>query len=390
VAELTRVFLPRENVNDESYLVAGVGVENGSLVRKGEVLFTCEGSKSTFEVESPAAGHAYHALAAGATLPVGALLAVVSPTALSEPEQRAALAPEAETPAASGQVTRPESGPAEGPLPRFTRKAAQLAEAHGLDARAFLGRQSVTQADVEAYLASRQVSAAPAPKGSGGAGLEVLIYGGGGHATMCIDLLRRLACFRVVGIIDDRLEIGSQVMGVPVVGTSEDLRRLHDGGVRFAVNGVGGVPDTRTRRATFDRLKAVGFVLPNLIHPTAIVEPSAVLGEGNHVMAGALVGSQARLGDDCVVNSGAIVSHDCDLRDHAHVAPGAVLGGGVLVGEGALVGMGVSVYMRVRIGEWSVVTNGVSLFADVPPHTAVKRQQDLTMIPRQPRSDDSH
>jgi sugar O-acyltransferase (sialic acid O-acetyltransferase NeuD family) len=395
MAELTEVVLPRANVNDEAYVLTDILVSSGSRVRKGSVLFTCEGSKSTFDVDSPATGHVYHALTVGSNLPVGVVLGIISETELSESEQNIVLRrtqsePPGQSPSPAAHAARDlvQTGAA---LPRFSRKARELLEASNLDPHQFQGRQTITEADVEAFIASQHretvdgvapetVLGIVAPTRPVTTGLKIIIYGAGGHATMCIDLLRRLASYHIVGLVDDKLAVGTEVMGVPVIGPKDILRQLHDGGIRLAVNAVGGVPNTESRQRTFDNLTEVGFVLPNLIHPTAIVEPSAELGAGNHIMAGAIVGSRVKLHDNCVVNTGAIVSHDSVLESHSHVAPGAVLAGGVRVGEGALVGMAVSVYMGARIGERAVVTNGVSVFGDVPAKAVVKRRDEMNLV----------
>jgi hypothetical protein len=53
----------------------------------------------------------------------------------------------------------------------------------------------------------------------------IVIYGGGGHGKMVIDLLRARGAYQVVGIIDDGLNSGSMIMGVPVLGGANVLAR---------------------------------------------------------------------------------------------------------------------------------------------------------------------
>lgn len=192
---------------------------------------------------------------------------------------------------------------------------------------------------------------------------------------MCIDILRAVGGWHIAGILDSRLPPGSRVLGVPVLGPDTDAAfgRMAQCDVRFAVCGIGLVERHRERHRLYDRLKAFGFELPNLVHPQASVERSATLGDGNQVMAQAVVGSDARIGSGCIVNAGSIVSHDCRIGDHVHVAPGAVLAGGVHVGARTLIGMGATVYLRARIGDDVVVVNGVDVQADVESRAIVRR-----------------
>lgn len=217
---------------------------------------------------------------------------------------------------------------------------------------------------------SQQHPAAPRAQGTT-AGDSVIIVGGGGHARMCIDLIRQQQVFQIAGIVDDGMDEGAEVLGVPVIGPLDLLEVMRAEGIALAVNGIGAATNHPFRAEVFDRIKAAGFALPNLVHPKAAVEPSAVLGEGNQIMAGAVVGSCVSIGDNCIVNSGAVISHDSVLADNVHIAPGAILAGGVTVCEDTLVGMGVTVFLGVTIGSRVVIMNGQDVFSDVCAGTLV-------------------
>jgi len=216
------------------------------------------------------------------------------------------------------------------------------------------------------------------PTGGNTPGAKVVIVGGGGHAKMCIDVVRQQQVLQVVGILDDGIDEGVQVLGVPVLGPLDRLEQLRADGIGLAVNGIGAVTRHPFRSEVYARIKAAGYALPNIAHPHAAIEPSVVLGEGNQIMAGAVVGSAARIGDNCIVNSNAVVSHDSVLADNVHVAPGALLAGGVHVGSNTLIGMGVTVFMGVHIGENVVVVNGQHVFCSIPSGTVCSQLRSVS------------
>lgn len=195
---------------------------------------------------------------------------------------------------------------------------------------------------------------------------HILIYGGGGHAKSVIDLIRANGAYHIAGIVDDGLEVSSQVMGIPVLGGGSILGSLAEQGLELAVNAVGGIGAPEKRIAVFEKLKLSGFAFPNLIHPRAVVEPTVKVGDGTQVFALAYVGSDSTIGFGCILNYGSITSHDCHLGDYVNLSPGATLAGGVKVGDCSQIGMRVTINLdlivgsNVRVGNGATVKQGIS------------------------------
>jgi acetyltransferase EpsM len=200
----------------------------------------------------------------------------------------------------------------------------------------------------------------------------LIIFGGGGHGKTVIDLVRAMGTYRIVGVIDDGLPPGSDVIGAPVLGGANELEEWYSRGVRLAVNAVGGIGNVGIRLKIFDILANAGFVCPVVVHPTAVVERSAALEAGVQVLAQAYVGSAARVGFGTLLNSGAIVSHDCVLGRVVNLSPGATLAGNVVVEDHAQIGMRATVNMHITVGERALLGNGCTVKEDVPAGTRVR------------------
>jgi UDP-N-acetylglucosamine acyltransferase len=63
------------------------------------------------------------------------------------------------------------------------------------------------------------------------------------------------------------------------------------------------------------------------VHPTAIVDPAAALGEGVRIGPYCMVGPDVRLGDRVVLTAHVVIEGVTELGDDAYVHPFAVLGG---------------------------------------------------------------
>ncbi len=371
--EITPVIVGKEVVSDDRYIVASVCFSDGERVQQGDIIGSFETSKSVIDIEAPAAGFVFYNVAVDEDLLVGTVFAAISPSATIDADYFAVFRQNE----LEEVVPSDPEGDAASDV-RFTKSARALLDQHGLNAADFAGRAIVRESDVLEHLnSSASGTTSNAVSQSDGTneasfGNEVVIIGGGGHAKICIDILRQMKTYRIAGIVDAGRTVSSQTMGVPVIGNEEQLEELFSRGLRFAVVGFGALSKPRLRQAAFDRLKKIGFVIPNLIHPSAIIEPSVRLGEGIQIMAGAMIGSDARVGNNCIINSGSIVSHDCKLANNVHVTPGGILAGSVEIGENTLIGMGATILMNVEIGADVVINNGARVAKNVADGAIVK------------------
>lgn len=358
----TPISVPKEMVNDDSYLIVSLAAGPGERVEAGQVLAELETSKASFSVASPATGYFYPSFEAGQMAPVGGSLGCIA----------AAVRDAAVSACAAGE----DSSAATTPDPRFSLAAWELFLGGGLPLHVFDGFAHVRKADVEAALKSPSaatVSTSILPDLSKNGGQDsVVLLGGGGHARECIDIIESAGLLRIAGIVDTRAAPGSMIDGYPVLGDNAILDGLPAAGHNQLILAYGISGSQKARGEHFAQLIGRGFQFPSVVHARAAVNRHARLGSCVQVMAGALIGSQAGIGDGCIVNSNAVVSHDCLLADNVHVAPGALLAGGVRVGRDTVIGMGATVYMRVRIGSGVIIYNGANVFADVPDGTTVR------------------
>lgn len=189
----------------------------------------------------------------------------------------------------------------------------------------------------------------------------VVIIGGGGHAKVVIESLR--AAGETVAAIVDADPTPRAVLGVPVIGDDLALADLRGQGLSKLFVAIG---DNRLREKLGRKAREQGFVLVNAIHPSAVISPSAQLGEGVAVMAGVAINADSRIGDLAIINTGAVVDHDCVLGAACHLGPASALAGGVTLGERAFLGVGARAIPGVRVGADTIVGAGGVVVRDLP------------------------
>lgn len=358
MTDAIQVLIPLLNPNEPELQLAAVAVTEGERVSQGQLVCTLESTKSATELYAEREGYIIGlAAAVGDTLRAGATLCWIAKQvdwSPSEPEMLPA----------PTELGKPDGL-------RITAPARQLATRLGIELSGLPVGPLITEASLLSLQTTGSLSDFEPPDVTEERG-EVLIYGGGGHGKSVLDLIRTLQGYEVVGFIDDRLKQGTEIMGVQVFGSGDDLAGFLDSGIRLAVNAVGGVGDMMSRVGVFQKLITAGFLFPSLIHPTAFVESSAVIEAGVQIFPQAYVGSEARVGFGSIINTGAIVSHDCQLSRYVNIAPGACLAGDVRVGKNVLVGMSVTVNLSVNVGDSARIGNSAVIKGDVPREKVVR------------------
>lgn len=186
----------------------------------------------------------------------------------------------------------------------------------------------------------------------------ILIVGSAGHAKVVIDIVQQQARYAVAGLLDRFRAVGEMTAGIPVVGGEEDLPALVESlGIRGLIVAIG---DNHVRATVAARVSELCPALPfvSAIHPRASVAPSALLGAGTVVAAGATINPDARVGAHCIVNTQASLDHDCSMGEGASLAPGVLVGGGCQIGRQSAIGIGAVLKHGVTIGEYAVVGAG--------------------------------
>jgi UDP-perosamine 4-acetyltransferase len=192
----------------------------------------------------------------------------------------------------------------------------------------------------------------------------LVVIGAGGHAKVVVELARSCG-FEVMGCLDAD-DTPRLVVGAPVIGKDEMASSLLSDGVRMAALGIG---NNRVRQRIAVELEALGFALPALISPNAVVSPSAEVERGAIVMPGAVLNAECHIGPFSIVNTSASVDHDCRLGTAVHVAPGSRLAGSVVIGDRAMIGVGSAVAPEVSIGADATLGAGATAILNIPPKT---------------------
>lgn len=195
---------------------------------------------------------------------------------------------------------------------------------------------------------------------------SLIILGNGGHASVLIEtLLKQEQGYEIIGFTTPIME--DNVFGLVYLGPDEVIYNYNPQEVNLVL-GLGMLGPSSAREKTFKHFKEKGYFFKSIIHPTAIISPSAQLGEGVQIMAGAIVQTGTSIADNTIINTGAIIDHDGQIGAHVHIAPGTKVSGAVKIGNGTHIGTGTTIIQGIHIGEKCLIGAGSVVVKELHHH----------------------
>ena len=195
----------------------------------------------------------------------------------------------------------------------------------------------------------------------------LLVIGPGGHARVVIDAALESG-FTLRGIIDPAFSgEEEQILGIPVLGNAELLNDFDPELFDIAI----AIGSNQKREIWIQRVTSLGYNLPPIVHPTAIVSKHVNIGAGVFINAGVIINAMAKIGVGSIINTGATIDHDTSIGRAVHVGPGCRISGRVKVGAGTFIGTGSSIIDYINIGDEVMIGAGSVIIKDIESHATV-------------------
>jgi UDP-perosamine 4-acetyltransferase len=171
------------------------------------------------------------------------------------------------------------------------------------------------------------------------------------------------------GVIDPALEVGSNILGVPIVA----LETLFNQPVNCVslVNGIGGRNENSRRNEVFIEYKEQGFRFIGVTHPNAHIARNCQIHPSVQVMARSVIQQQTTVEENSVINTACVIEHDCHIGESSFLGPRVVLGGRVRIDVSVFVGAGAVVLPGITLGASSTIGAGAVVTRDVPAGVTV-------------------
>lgn len=140
----------------------------------------------------------------------------------------------------------------------------------------------------------------------------LIILGAGSHGAEVKEIAKMLRIFGRIDYLDD------DTSKEGVIGTWQDAAKFREN-YGCAIVAVG---NRKLRELWLSQLTEMGYVIPTLVHPTAVISESAQIGAGTVVCANATIGTNAKLGVGCIISSSVTVARGATVEDWSHIDTG--------------------------------------------------------------------
>lgn len=172
-----------------------------------------------------------------------------------------------------------------------------------------------------------------------------------------------LSGYNIVGFFDDYFGFPIVFNGLPLMGSIGNIFDMRDKYDSIII-GVG-YKHFQVRALLYQTLKENHIPLAIIIHNTAYVDNTALLGEGTVVQANVTIDKGCIVGNNVFINICSTIAHDSYIGDHSFLAPCVAVAGATRVGICSFIGTNATIINRLQITGNVVIGAGAVVTKDI-------------------------
>ena len=135
----------------------------------------------------------------------------------------------------------------------------------------------------------------------------------------------------------------------------------------FAASGMGGM--NFVRLGLFSQAKQRGFKCETFIHPSAVVDPNATVGQNCYVGENVVIEAAARIDFNAVIGARSVIAYGAKVGSSAWIGANCFLGAASSVGSHCVIDVGVMIAAGVKVGKFCNLQIARNYSVDVPDKT---------------------
>lgn len=202
--------------------------------------------------------------------------------------------------------------------------------------------------------------------------MVLAFYGASGLGMECSSLAERInerenRWTQFVFVDDDTSKVGEMLLGYPIMTFDKALETYGKENMEFMV----AVGEVAVKKVIYEKLKAQGCKLTNLIHFESSIHRSVKIGEGVMIGKNAAIGPMVVIGNNVLIRGNTVLGHEASLGDNVEMCAFSIVGGNTAVGKDTFIGLHSCLREGIKIGEHSIIGMGSVVTKDVPDNVVV-------------------
>ena len=130
---------------------------------------------------------------------------------------------------------------------------------------------------------------------------------------------------------DDPRANGASILGVPVVGTTDQVSSdFANNLVDSVIVAVGSI---NSRFMLFQKINCEEYPIINIISRKATISSSVKIGKGNVILPNVYIGPNVTIGDNNYITTSSVVNHDSSIGSHCYFSTSVSVAGRVKIGS---------------------------------------------------------
>lgn len=184
---------------------------------------------------------------------------------------------------------------------------------------------------------------------------DIYIVGAGTYGEAMCELADILG-YTVKGFYDEDTQKNAEfIMGIEVIGKFSELADQDIKDKQFIV----AIGDNSIRYNIMTAINQSEGTTPTLIHPTAVISPSAEIGKGVYIQANAYIWTKVKIDNFCIISPNVVVAHHSTIGKACLISTLSGVGASIKIEDKVFVGMGSTIVTGISwIGENTIIGAG--------------------------------
>ena len=199
---------------------------------------------------------------------------------------------------------------------------------------------------------------------------KIVMIGNGNYSDTLRYYIENITDWNLCAYADEFVEgKNSEHKGLPFVNLSY-LPEEYPKDEYEVVIGVGYHNMNANRKRIYEKIKSMGYTLPNLIHPTTILN-NTQMGDANIIMSNCVFEPNAVIGSNIIMWDAVLIGHNTFTGNHTHFAACSLIAGNCRIGESCFLGNHSTIKDGVELAEYTLIGAGTYVSKNTKPYEVV-------------------